>query len=143
MRMDEALGLLNAFGQDVGVRVEVDGETFWVHVPGDDAFAAKTVLAAALLVGGLVYKWQIAAEAQDAAVAANDLDTARRRAAEFGLHVIERHGGGGFLVLLEGDEQPPKLFHDLAAVDQLLNEASALHAQALVRHLVDRLREAR
>ena len=144
MTLDEAMSLLNTFGADAGVRVELDddGATLWVHTANEGAFSAKTVLTAALLVGGAVCKVQIAAEAQDAAAAATDLGAIRLRAAEFGLHVVGPHGGGGFLVLLEGDDQPPKLFHDLAAVDQLLNEASALHAQAQVRRLVDRLREA-
>lgn len=144
MTRDEALGLLNAFGADRGIRVEVDaaGDGFRVHAPGEGATRAANLLVAALAVGSFTAQALASAQTETFAAIGADLDAIRLRAAAFGLHIIEPFSGAGLLVLREGQEGPARRFPNLKAVEELLHEAATLHAQAQVRRLVERLREA-
>ncbi len=138
MTLDEAIRLLNAFGADRGIRVEVDaaGDGFRVHAPGEGATRA------AMAVGSFTAQALASAQTETFAAIGADLDATRARAAVFGLHVLEPFSGAGLLVLWEGQEGPARRFPNLKAVEELLHEAATLHAQAQVRRLVDRLREA-
>lgn len=144
MRHDEARDLLNCYGGDRGIWVEVDaaGAGYRVHGRGEGVTRAANLLVAALAVGSFTAQTLASAQTETFAAIGADLDATRARAAVFGLHVLEPFSGAGLLVLREGQEGPARRFPNLKAVEELLHEAATLHAQAQVRRLVDRLREA-